>query len=168
MRKIEFLEKLENSIKGELSPKEVAENISYYNQYISDAVTAGRNEEEVVEELGGPLLVAKTLLEANNFRHEEDSYRQTYGTEEEHDSNQYNQSGTTRGFHVNYTDEGWDLRFGRFKLNSWYGKLLGILIVILIIALLFTIASFLVPIVVPVLVIAIFLRLLLGGNNRRF
>ncbi len=40
-----------------------------------------------------------------------------------------------RGFHAEFKEnEGWDIRLGRLKLNSWYGTLiiLGIVLVVFI------------------------------------
>ena len=60
---------------------------------------------------------------------------------------------------------GWDVRFGRFKLNSWYGKLLLILIAVLLIVIVANVVAFLLPVMVPIILIWLLYSLFLG--NRR-
>ena len=42
----------------------VNENVSYYEEYIATQVRTGRTEEEVIEELGDPRLLARSIAEA--------------------------------------------------------------------------------------------------------
>ena len=45
-----------------MSESEVQSNLAYYSSYIDDEVRKGKTEEEVLEELGSPFAIAKTLL----------------------------------------------------------------------------------------------------------
>lgn len=60
MRKTEFLQELREALDGEVSASVIQSNISYYDQYISQEAAKGRREEEVIEEIGSPRLIAKT------------------------------------------------------------------------------------------------------------
>lgn len=64
MTKREFLDLLESSLKGQIPPSAVASNLQYYRDYIAGEVAKGRSEESVLEELGDPRLIARTILSA--------------------------------------------------------------------------------------------------------
>ena len=63
MRKEEFLEKLRARLSQTLSVQEVTAQVRYYENYIQEQMQNGRSEEEVLAELGDPLLIAKTLMD---------------------------------------------------------------------------------------------------------
>ena len=63
MRKEEFLEKLRARLSQTMSQQEVTAQIRYYENYIQEQMQNGRSEEEVLTELGDPLLIAKTLMD---------------------------------------------------------------------------------------------------------
>lgn len=162
MRREEFLKKLEQSLIGEVSQNEMNEHLRYYREYISGAVSQGREEEEVIEELGGPQLVAKTIIEARNYGHDskQEKYTYDYGRGRSYDANDSQSDG---GFRGDYSSDGnWDVRMGKWKLNSWYGKLalicilvLAVVIVIAIVTSMLSIVSFLLPILLPIAVICL-------------
>ncbi len=59
----EFLEELENALSGSLSPALVNENIRFYEEYIETEKRKGRNEWEIMDELGDPRLIARTIID---------------------------------------------------------------------------------------------------------
>lgn len=61
MTRNEFLKKLNEELKMSLDKSAINEHVDYYDKYISDEVKAGRKESEVIEELGDPALIAKTI-----------------------------------------------------------------------------------------------------------
>lgn len=63
MTKKEFLEQLEDALAGEVSNSVVYDNKQYYSKYIDAELWKGRAEEEVLEELGSPRLLAKTIID---------------------------------------------------------------------------------------------------------
>ena len=63
MNRDEFLRTLREALSGEISPNIIEENIRYYDAYIADEVRKGRTEEEVIEELGGARVIAKTIID---------------------------------------------------------------------------------------------------------
>ena len=62
MTRAEFLGELRETLGGNMSESEVQSNLAYYSSYIDDEVRKGKTEEEVLEELGSPFAIAKTLL----------------------------------------------------------------------------------------------------------
>lgn len=61
MNRSEFIKELREALKNSVNEAAVQENVRYYAGYIEDEVKKGRNEKEVIEELGDPWLIAKTI-----------------------------------------------------------------------------------------------------------
>lgn len=59
-----FLDSLRKSLYGRISEEELAGHIRYYEDYIARQTAGGRSEREVLEELGDPRLLARTIVEA--------------------------------------------------------------------------------------------------------
>ena len=62
MTRAEFLDELRETLSGSMNESEIQSNLSYYNAYIDEEMRKGKTEEEVLEELGSPFAIAKTLL----------------------------------------------------------------------------------------------------------
>ncbi len=124
MRKAEFLKELEASLKGEIPAGAVSDNLRYYDNYISQEVAKGRSESEVIEEIGSPRLIAKTIIDtsgAGDYESQESSYSE-YGSQgfgREYDTGYDRQEKQRTGFHY-------------FNLNKWYWKFLIFAVVILV------------------------------------
>lgn len=151
MNRVEFLEKLRQALDGNVSSAVMNENVNYYRQYIGDEMAKARSEQEVLEELGDPWLIAKTIIDM----HEQS---QTYdGAEYEAKRRGYTDQETGQG-HVRV-----------FALDSWWKRLLGILCVVGIIFVIFSvitgIISLVAPILVPVLVVVIIVRMISGRRR---
>lgn len=65
MNRTEFLEQLEEALQGEVSPAKLDENLRYYDTYIQTQVRLGRTEEEVLQQLGDPRLIARTIIDVD-------------------------------------------------------------------------------------------------------
>ena len=63
MTKENFLSELREALNGSISPASVNENIRYYEEYIETEKQRGRGEEEIMEELGEPRLIARTIID---------------------------------------------------------------------------------------------------------
>ncbi len=61
MTKKEFLELLRENLEGNIPSSEIDENIRYYRDYIENGE---ETEEEALEKLGEPNLIAKTVIDA--------------------------------------------------------------------------------------------------------
>ena len=59
MTKREFLESLRLALSGKITSVQLAENLDYYEDYINTEIRKGRDEQEVLSELGDPRLIAR-------------------------------------------------------------------------------------------------------------
>ena len=62
MNKEEFLEILSIQLEGEIPSNEISQHITYYNHFINQKILQGKPEEDVINELGDPRLIAKNLI----------------------------------------------------------------------------------------------------------
>lgn len=88
MNRKEFLEILRSQLAGQMQEGKAAAHIRYYEDYIQSQVRGGRSEQEVLQELGAPHLIAKTLIDTDDGSTQEDygeysSYGSSYGNETE-------------------------------------------------------------------------------------
>ena len=129
-------------LEGELSPSQIEGHLHYYDEYISEATAAGRRESDVLDELGSPVFIAKTLLE----------------TAQPADSGEYYEEAPRQ--------EEFQGRVHTWRIHplvaKWVFPIVGIAIVLLLLWLIGSVAAFalrfFVPILLIVLVISIFRR----------
>ena len=147
MDKFEFLEKLKEALVQDLNPQAVQENLNYYSQYISDEAQGGMSEQQVVDSLGDPWMIARTIIDTQSTQGQSEYVYESPRPSQE-------QRKTTGG----------SLRV--FGLDTWWKKLLVILCIVGVICVIFAIVSGIVslvaPILIPVLVILIVMRLIKG------
>ena len=111
------------------------DNVNYYEDYINTEIRKGRTEEEVLESLGDPRLIARTIIQTNGGDNRS-GYRNTvYGNGEYREA-----AGST--VHQSYNGDG----------N-------GILVVVLVISAVFSVLSFLAPVLIPILVVLFLVKL---------
>ena len=65
MSKAEFLKILKETLEASLDKDAIKEQIKYYDDYISGEIEKGKTEKEVLDELGDPRLIAKTIMTVN-------------------------------------------------------------------------------------------------------
>lgn len=65
MNRMEFIEKLRQALSGELTYHVVDENMEYYENYIDMELKSGKTEQSILQQLGDPRLIAKTIIETN-------------------------------------------------------------------------------------------------------
>ena len=150
MTRSEFLEKLRKALGNDLSGAIIQENVNYYDQYITDEVNKGRSEEEVMNELGDPWVIARTIIDSVENQNEvNNAYNQGY--EGYSDDNQ----NYDRNVHVYRLDAGW---------KKWL-LILGLIgILVLFVAVIGGILSFLAPVLIPLLIIMVVIRI--WGRSR--
>lgn len=64
MKKNEFLRKLREFLSYELPDRLVEKNVNYYRDYIDSEINNKKPESKVLEELGDPQLIARTIIDA--------------------------------------------------------------------------------------------------------
>lgn len=135
MSKQEFLDRLRAALNGRVPAAVVTENINYYEDYINTEIRKGRSEAEVMDSLGDPRLIAKTIIQTS--KGESDTYsRQT-------DSAQggYSNEGRSGDYRENGSQSG-------TRIPGWLIGIIVILAVVLIASAVFSILSFLAPLII--------------------
>ena len=154
VNKKEFLDILYEQLSGQMPEGNVAAHVQYYRNYIEEEQRKGRSEDDILNELGDPHLIARTLLDTEAAASGNPQTTEYY-------SESYN--GHSSGYN-GY--ENFDSGHGKVKqhsfhldLTTWYGKLAVILIAAVVIILLCTVLSVLIPIMIVAGVILYVFRL---------
>lgn len=128
MGKLEFLQGLKAELEGRVSHSVIQENLNYYDAYIAEETARGHSEEAVIESLGGPRLIARTIVDA------------ALNTEDRPDGFDSFGAGAGAGGGQDRTDRqdayGGDRRFHSVDFRKWYVRLIAGLAVFLVIVLL--------------------------------
>ena len=74
MNKEAFIDTLRRALYGKVSDYELTDHVRYYEDYIRQEMNRGRSEQEVLEELGNPRLIARTILETSGMKAPEVEY----------------------------------------------------------------------------------------------
>ena len=171
MTKSEFLEILRLQLDGEMPSGEIYSNIHYYDQYIDKELSSGKTEEEVMNELGDPRLIAKTLIDADegplyNSTYQDVPYRDDTSEQQSYSQTDYTQTDYTQ---EDYTQTGYTQedpfadppvkKTHKLDLTTWYGKAIVILAAAVVIFLLFTVLSMLIPVAVVVALVGLIISM---------
>lgn len=65
MTKQEFLTQLQRALNGSIDSKEAAALVDYYQEYIEIEMRKGRSQQDVMEELGNPRLIARSIIDVS-------------------------------------------------------------------------------------------------------
>ena len=146
MSKQEFIDGLRAALNGRIDSRLVIENINYYEDYINTQIGMGRTEEEVLEELGDPRLIARTIIDASD----QNDFYQNAG----YQSGGYRDTGYRSSGSDAYSQE-----TRGFRVPGWLWMILVILTITLIMSAFFSVLSFLAPIIFPVIVVIFLVKL---------
>ncbi len=144
MSKQEFIDKLRMALSGKVSARLVEENVSYYEEYINAQMRQGYSEESVMESLGDPRLIARSIITANTGETTQDADYRAYG--ESNDEGYYAQKRQQNSLKV-------------MNMPGWLMILIVILILCAIISIVGSIVSALLPIVLPVILVVFLVKL---------
>ena len=64
MSRTEFSQGLKSELEGRVPYSVIQENLRYYDSYIMEEAAKGQTEDEVIESLGGPRIIARTIVDA--------------------------------------------------------------------------------------------------------
>ena len=147
MNKEAFIDTLRRALYGKVSDYELTDHVRYYEDYIQSQVRSGRDEQQVLDELGDPRLIARTLLDTDvdNGQLDYEEYS-TYS-----DDKQNTQSSSRNHVHV-------------WRFDTWYSKLLGVVILLIVVFLLFHILVAVIPFF-AVLALILFILSLIKNRN---
>jgi len=151
MTKKEFLDTLADSLAGNVPAAEIEENIRYYRDYIEDS---GQPEDKVLEALGDPHLIAKTIIDSFKASKGPMADFYTEQARDEYSRGIFEEDGSSAGGEQ-YSNNGiWHIK--------WYHKLGAVLAVAGVVMLLLVIggiaAVIIVRVVLPVLLLVIVLK----------
>lgn len=147
MTRYEFIDVLQRTLAGNVSSGVVNENIRYYEDYIDTKLRIGESEEDVIESLGDPRLLAKTIMEAS--KNDIGSETQGYEYENVYDENGQEDNRSSTGGHI-------------YRMPGWLLAVIVIAVIILIIGAVTSLLSALLPILLPVLLVVFIYRLIKG------
>lgn len=145
-----YIDILRETLATELSERKVREHIQYYEKYIEESIRSGKRWEDVLQELGDPRLIAKTIIDTDKI------------------SQDYFDKGASNSNNSYYeepqsTDNNYNNNNRNPYVVSWYTKLIGIIITIVVIfgvIILGTVAlRLLFTIGLPIFIIYIIIRL---------
>lgn len=132
MTKQAFLDELKQALAGAVSPEDMMDSYRYYSSYIDEQMQNGKTEECVIEELGRPSLIARSIIAAKNGARVADE--------------EYTEDGKTRRIKRNTFQRKQDYdrtikeeKQFTFDFNAWYAKVLYVAVVVLLILLVFSI-----------------------------
>lgn len=149
MTRQEFLDGLKAALGGHLSERAVEGHMRYYEEYINAQIRQGRTESEVLQELGNPRLIARSIIDAGqNAQETAGGQRQEY--EEE--------AGPAYGAYGNGG-------YRRRRVPAWLWVLLAVLL-FLVLPLLIMFVWWLAPFALLIWFIVILVRTL-KNNGRR-
>ena len=145
MNRDEFLNELRKYLSG-LSENDKNDTISFYSNYFDEQMAAGRSEKEIIDELGSPRLLAKSIKDTKEA--ESASYSNYSHVE----------SGNTEYHFYDFKQVGWK--------NKIFAALILILVIVLIATLIAGVVTLFVKIVIPVLVILAIVGIIKNLFNR--
>ncbi len=148
MNRQEFVDRLRGALSGSLSNALVMDYVNYYEEYIYAEMQKGRSEESVLNSLGDPRLIARTIIQTNVGDHPGGSA----GTTAEWET--YREEGAYRTMRRDYGQVAKQVR-----IPGWVWALIVILIVVMVIGIIISVLSFLAPILVPVLIVLFLVKL---------
>ena len=147
MNKQEFIDRLRAALNGRVSPGLVTENVNYYEEYINMEIRKGRSEAEVLQMLGDPRLIAKTIIETSG-KGKQSGYQDAGSSGEAYREAEY--TGGNR-------DSAKPVK--KYQVPGWLVTVIIILVIVLIFSLIFSVLSFLAPVIIPIFVVMFLVKL---------
>ena len=147
MTREDFINELRSALSGEVSQLELNDNINYYEQYFNEQERSGRSVEEILEELGNPRLIARTIIDTSDRTTGEESYQK----ESEEEDNR---------IHFNVNGQDYHKSIRNAKVAIWMIIIIALLVIIGVVAIVANVIGFLAPVLVPLLLIAVAIRLI--------
>ncbi len=147
MSKKEFLATLQEALAGQIPESEIENQLDYYKSYIND----GDSEKQVLEELGDPRLIARTIIT---------SYEASKGPM----AGYYTNQARTEYSNSNRAREQFDQDGQEDMQLTWYEKLLWCIVTIAMVIIVFSVLFFVLRvtlwIAVPFLIIMVIFMLI--------
>lgn len=146
MEKMEFLNVLRIHIQGVDDIAFVNDTMNYYENYIETEIRKGKSEEEVINKLGDPRLIAKSILASRSVESETEGYNESMGDEGTPFVDDKRLLFTTKKGRVVKIP---------LALLKWGGLAVGITVIVLFAMLALRIIGFFMPIICLILLVSI-------------
>lgn len=157
MRQEEFLKIFQEALTGKVSDRIIQENVTYYQNYMNDEIRNGKTQEEVLEVLGDPRLLAKTIEESNKFANGDKSYGP--------DNGGWSFQGSRGG--QNAQEQGAGSRKKSMHIQGWLIAIIVIVVLAVVMKLAFSVLVFLSPVILAAAVGLLVYRLITGNHEKR-
>lgn len=151
MNKLQFVEQMRRSLSSIDDYTYVNDTIAYYENYIESQIRMGKSEQQVMQELGDPRLIAKSIVASHM-------------TEDESQDNHAYQNREKR-FAERSTPTILNLNGKIINMPSWLLKILSVLAAGVILLLLFTVLRILSPFLMFAFVSYMIYRLITGKGR---
>lgn len=138
----EFLVQFREALEGKVSEQVIQDNINYYRSYIYGQVREGKSETAVLQMLGDPRLLAKTIEESSKFASESTQERRT------HADDNVSYESAQDGAHYFNTE-----KIKKIKLPSWLITGVVVVIAVLMLVIAYRVFVFLSPVLLIFLLV---------------
>lgn len=125
---------LKSELEGRVPYSVIQENLRYYDSYIMEEAAKGQTEDEVIESLGGPRIIARTIVDAALDTEDRPDGFDSYESEASYRSGPAGSSQEEREPFRGKKPEVHYVDFGK-----WYVRLIAGLVVFLVIFLVMTV-----------------------------
>lgn len=157
MNKNTFINGLKEALKeGNINENEIKDTINYYETYFDEKTSNGHNMDEILEELGDPRLIAKTIIDTKGSTYSSTSSDVKYNSRQynsrsndRHDRNEYDRFGNIYFKKLSLKDK---IKIGLFILGI-------ILLLIFMVIFAFKMFIFLLPGILIIFIIYLISRL---------
>lgn len=158
MTRYEFIKGLEEALLEQMDISEAAIHIKYYQDYIENEMKKGRSEEDVINSLQNPRLIAKNIVDNGS------SARKYNNVVSESIRNDHNESASNKSFMFSFNGK---------PVNSIMAKLLVgailllalILVLVIVSGILWIIFTIVLPVMIILGVIYIVMKLIKNGKQ---
>lgn len=148
MDKQEFLDILRISLNGKVPYEVLNDSMSYYEEYINTEVRMGKTQEQVMETLGDPRLIARTIVQTKGVEQDEPEARYRDTAEDAENAG---------------TENMW--RKIMTKVPGWVWSVLFIALIVLVVTAAFRLFIFFLPVIVVVAVVIFLFNFFNGGSR---
>jgi uncharacterized membrane protein len=141
MNCVEFLEVLREALEGKVPEQVIQDNLNYYRSYINGEVLKGKSEADVIESIGDPRLIARTIEESTKYASDNNAQYDEYGNADYEDST-----------------DGMGNRIRQINIPGWLAAVIAIAIMLLLIIVVFRVAVFAAPFIIAFVLAGIIYR----------
>ncbi|MCC8025777.1 MAG: hypothetical protein LIP16_10835 [Clostridium sp.] len=169
MSRTEFLQGLKSELEGRVPYSVIQENLRYYDSYISEETAKGADENQIIDSLGGPKLIARTIVDAAFDTEDRPDVFDTFGAGayDADGAGGRNQSESHRAYEEKHSR---NIHYVDF--SKWYVRLIAGLVVFLVIFLIMTIffgimglAGWILSYIWPVLLVMLLVWMFRGSGR---